>query len=500
MAIYHLSVQAIGRSAGRSSTAAAAYRAGEKIIDQRTGVISNYQRKRGVLHTQMLLPGGGTAGRAEFWNRIEAHHKRGDAVLSREIEASLPRELSADQRQALALSFAREITDRYGVAADVALHQPHTVTAKDLKKKPEQYWEIDPVSGRRHNGNWHFHCMLSACYVSPADELGKKAVELDPIHCKRAKIQNMVDWARQRWAELANAALEQAGHDARIDHRSHSARGLAEVPGQHQGPAVSGLLARGEQSDVAERQQAERAARESAQLAIARAQATAADVELHELEAQEQAECILLAMAEQQRQADQAAARLAQERAQAEQAQLQEQQRQDALAEHQQAKREQQRLAAHQEHKKAQAELAQAELAESQAGLVVEQLQNACDWAVLGQQEAGKSLLKSAQAVLKAQGWLRDINAYENAIEVLAEARRAVSTARQIVVLAWGSLLALDPAERVALAARQAPQPAPKPAKVVTPAPVPQQAPRAAPAPRQMQDDDREPQGPAPGM
>lgn len=45
MAIYHLSVKAISRSAGRSATAAAAYRAGCKIADERTGEIHDYSRK-----------------------------------------------------------------------------------------------------------------------------------------------------------------------------------------------------------------------------------------------------------------------------------------------------------------------------------------------------------------------------------------------------------------------------------------------------------------------
>ena len=48
MAIYHYSVNIISRSAGRSATAAAAYRAGEKIKDNRTGEIHDYTKKKGV--------------------------------------------------------------------------------------------------------------------------------------------------------------------------------------------------------------------------------------------------------------------------------------------------------------------------------------------------------------------------------------------------------------------------------------------------------------------
>lgn len=239
VAIYHLSAKPISRAAGRSATGAAAYRAGELITDERTGEVHDYTRKGGVLHSELILPGGETADRAEFWNRLEKHHKRGDAVLAREVEISLPTELETGQRQALAVGYARELADRYGVAADVALHAPRTVTDRDLEKNPGQYHETDPETGRRHNGNWHAHITLSACYCAPDGTLGKKAVELDPIHCQRAKIENMADRERARWAELANEALERHGHEARIDHRTLEAQGIDREPSRHLGPAAS---------------------------------------------------------------------------------------------------------------------------------------------------------------------------------------------------------------------------------------------------------------------
>ena len=241
MAIFHLSAKPISRSTGRSATGAAAYRAGEVIIDERTGQVHDYTRKAGVLHSEIILPGGGTASRSEFWNGIEKHHKRGDAVLVREVEVSLPTELSKDERQALAIGFARDLADHYGVAADIALHAPRTVTAKDLEKHPHQYHETDPKTGRHHNGNWHAHIMLSACHVAPDGTLGKKAVALDPIHCQRAKIENMADLERKRWGERVNAALERSGHENRVDHRSLEAQGIKRESTRHLGPAASGF-------------------------------------------------------------------------------------------------------------------------------------------------------------------------------------------------------------------------------------------------------------------
>ena len=260
MAIYHLSAKPISRAQGRSATGAAAYRAGVEITDERTGLVHDYTRKGGVLHSELILPGGGTADRAEFWNGIEAHHKRGDAVLVREVEISLPTELTPEQRQALAVGYARELADRYGVAADVALHAPRTVTDRELEKNPGQHHETDPETGRRHNGNWHAHIMLSACHVQPDGTLGKKAVELDPIHCQRAKIENMADRERARWGELANAALERHGHEARIDHRSHAERGIEAEPSQHLGPQAHGYERRTGQPSAKRIQQEQDAA------------------------------------------------------------------------------------------------------------------------------------------------------------------------------------------------------------------------------------------------
>lgn len=102
MAMYHLSAKAIRRKNGRSAVAAAVYRAGECIVDQRTGVEHDYTRKSGVLGTALLLPGGSTEDRSDSWNRVEKHRKRKNSVVAREVEVSLPHELNADQREALA--------------------------------------------------------------------------------------------------------------------------------------------------------------------------------------------------------------------------------------------------------------------------------------------------------------------------------------------------------------------------------------------------------------
>ncbi|MDR3526901.1 MAG: MobQ family relaxase [Rhizomicrobium sp.] len=205
MAVMHASMKTVSRSAGRSAVAAVAYRSGTEITDERTGLTHDYTRKGGVVHTEVLLPDGATADRAVLWNAVEAKHKRGDALVAREIELALPAELTDAQRQELAVSYGREVADRYGVAVDVAIHRP---------------------SREGDERNHHAHLMVSACHVDRDMKMGSKAVELDPIHCQRNGLENAADHERERWASLCNEALERAGHQARIDHRSLQAQRL----------------------------------------------------------------------------------------------------------------------------------------------------------------------------------------------------------------------------------------------------------------------------------
>ena len=151
MAVYHFSAKTVSRSAGRSSTAAAAYRAAARIVDERTGEIHDYTRKGGVVDSLVVLPSGGTMNRAELWNKVEAHHKRGDATVAREFVVALPAELDAAQRQELARTYARQLADRYGVGVDLNIHAPG--------KEGDQ---------RNH----HAHILLTACYCGPTGVLG----------------------------------------------------------------------------------------------------------------------------------------------------------------------------------------------------------------------------------------------------------------------------------------------------------------------------------------
>jgi ATP-dependent exoDNAse (exonuclease V) alpha subunit len=214
VAIYYMNVQIIGRSAGRTATGAAAYRAGERIHDQRTGQTFDYTRRRGDIETEILAPAGSPAwvqDRAQLWNQVEKAEKRGDAQLCREIVVAIPLELDREQQRELVRAYVQEQFVARGMVADVGIH--------------------------RNPGNPHAHIMLSMREMGPAGLSAKKNREWNN--------PELLEQWRAQWAVLANRALERAGREERIDHRSLAAQGSDRMPQVHLGPHSAALEQRG---------------------------------------------------------------------------------------------------------------------------------------------------------------------------------------------------------------------------------------------------------------
>lgn len=127
MALYHFSVSQIKRSAGQSALAAAAYRAGERLYSEFYDEISDYTRKGGVLHTEILLPAHAPEcfrDRATLWNAVEAAERHPKAQLAYSFDIALQNELSLNENIELARAFVqKEFVDR-GMIADLAIHSP----------------------------------------------------------------------------------------------------------------------------------------------------------------------------------------------------------------------------------------------------------------------------------------------------------------------------------------------------------------------------------------
>ena len=240
MAIYHLHVQVISRKAGRSAVACAAYRAGQKLQDERTGEEFDYTRKRSVVESMILAPEEApewVRDRAQLWNQVEASEVRKDAQLAREMDIALPSDLTSEQRRELIKSFVQEQFVDQGMVADVAIH-------KSTKSG-------DP---RNH----HAHVMLTMREIDQ-EGFGKKVREWN-------------DWGklegwREEWEKAANRDLEKAGHASRIDHRTletqreealergqdERALELTRAPQHHKGVAATNLERRGLESEKLER-------------------------------------------------------------------------------------------------------------------------------------------------------------------------------------------------------------------------------------------------------
>ena len=232
VALYHFSAKVIGRSTGRSAVAAAAYRAAERLHDERLDRDHDFTAKAGVVHSEILLPDGAPErwlDRATLWNEVEAREPQLNSQLARDVEIALPRELSRAEGIALARDFVREQFVSRGMVADLNVH-----------------WGVGPDGEAQP----HAHVMLTMRRVEagrgPAGHEGEAG--FGPKERDWNATALLVDW-RERWAEMANARLCELGHDARIDHRSYAEQGIPLEPQHKIGPAGARRAERGENAE-----------------------------------------------------------------------------------------------------------------------------------------------------------------------------------------------------------------------------------------------------------
>jgi Ti-type conjugative transfer relaxase TraA len=229
MAIFHLSVKVISRASGRSAVAASAYRAGERLHDERLDRDHDFTNKDGVVHSEVMLPEGAPAefaDREKLWNAVEAAEKRKDAQLSREVEFAIPREMNKSQGIALARDFVEaEFVDK-GMVVDLNVH-----------------WDI----GKDGQAKPHAHVMLTM------REAGKDGFGAKVRDWNRTEL---VEQWRERWAEHVNQRLAELDIDARVDHRSLEAQGIKLEPQDKIGPAASRIGGRGLEAERIEEHRA----------------------------------------------------------------------------------------------------------------------------------------------------------------------------------------------------------------------------------------------------
>ena len=116
------------RSKGHSAVKGAAYRAGSKLFDVRTGETHDYTHRHDVAFHKIVLPSGVDKQfehQEVLWNALEASEKRKDSQLAKDLQLALPRELNETQQIELALTFIDEHFTRYHIPVDVSIHNDH---------------------------------------------------------------------------------------------------------------------------------------------------------------------------------------------------------------------------------------------------------------------------------------------------------------------------------------------------------------------------------------
>ena len=229
MAIYHFSVKNISRSDGRSAVAAAAYRSGEKLIDNRQGKEQDYTKKSGVELKKIYAPkhtNPELLERNNLWNTVERVESRKNSQLAREFEIAFPHELKKQEREQMLDDLSQEIVKRHGVIVDAAIHAPHTDSGSDAR-------------------NYHAHIMLTTRSVNEHGELGKKTREFNDNG------KQEVEFWREKFADIANKHLARAGHlFAEVDHRSYAEQNNGLEATTHEGYKVTQLRRQGIDTEI----------------------------------------------------------------------------------------------------------------------------------------------------------------------------------------------------------------------------------------------------------
>ncbi len=250
MALYHFHVTQIKRSAGQSVTAAAAYRAGERLHSEYYGTDSDYTRKGGVVHTEILLPDHAPreyADRQTLWDAVEATERGKKAQLAYSFDIALQNEFSLEENIALARRFVSEQFVARGMIADLAVHMPE----KDGGIENPHFHVLCPIRPLNPDGTWGAKQRREYLF----DENGKPILD-DAGHQKFNAVPT-TDWGkpetleawRQAWADMCNQMFREKQQHTRIDHRSYERQGVDRIPTVHEGPNVRQMKARGIETD-----------------------------------------------------------------------------------------------------------------------------------------------------------------------------------------------------------------------------------------------------------
>jgi Ti-type conjugative transfer relaxase TraA len=236
MANYHLTVKMISRTGGKSCVSSLAYRSATQLKDLKTGEAFDYTEKGFVGHVDILLPEDAPEWISELAeecktnkqsalqklsNIFEAAEKRKDAQVYREVEFSLPNELSDEQNIKWAKEFIQEVCIKKGMVAITSFH-----------------FDIDKITGLNKP---HCHVLLSTRDLCEEGLNRLKSLEWNQ--------DSLVHELRQQCEQYQNLALKEHGFESRVDHRSYAERGLDIDPQPKLNSAIIDMNRRGIKTD-----------------------------------------------------------------------------------------------------------------------------------------------------------------------------------------------------------------------------------------------------------
>lgn len=234
MAIYHLTAKTVSRG-----TASA--KARHEYIERE----GRYQADHAeVTYNQSgNMPEWAQEYPRAYWDAADVY-ERGNGRLFKQLEFALPKELTTEQQNELVRGYVAQLTATKNgpLPYSFAIHKGHE------RENPHCHLMISEraIDGHRRGPETWFKRANSK---SPEKGGAKKSEALKP--------KEWLHKARQKWSLQANRALERAGHEARIDHRSLKDQGIDRVPTVHLGPSAAAMERKGIATD--RRRQSEQA-------------------------------------------------------------------------------------------------------------------------------------------------------------------------------------------------------------------------------------------------
>ena len=245
----HYRIKISSRANSPPTTAQAAYQSGERLYDERTHRTKSYTEKRGIVFTEIVLPGNAPkeyADRNTLWNAVERAEANWNAQTARRLEIALPKELPLKTGIEMIREYVRDQFVSQGMIADIAVHDPDppnhnphahvmlTMRALDeqgrwLPKSRREY--ILDENGERikgEDGKWKFRKVFTTDWDNR---------------------DNAEKW-RQAWEDVQNRYLEAAGCPERIILKSYERQEIDLVPTVHMGPAVTAMERRGIETNI----------------------------------------------------------------------------------------------------------------------------------------------------------------------------------------------------------------------------------------------------------